>query len=324
VLRSEEDSLKEMQKGGRHDPSSPVKNGGVVFDIQRFAIHDGYGIRTLVFMKGCPLRCEWCSNPESQHTGREIMFHEEKCIECGACIEACPFGELLEENWPVDNEQCYGCGSCVDVCYAGARKLVGKWMSVQEVLEVVTRDLVFYRQSGGGVTVGGGEPTLQASFVSELLKECSAAGVHTAVETCGHASWERFSRVLEHTDLLLFDLKHMNTEKHRRRTGVGNERILDNAVRAADQVREMIIRLPLIPDFNDSAEHIRDLATFIQQKLPRVSRIDILPYHSMGESKMVQLGRDYPLKGLRTLTREDIRKTEELLQSFGFDVVRGG
>jgi pyruvate formate lyase activating enzyme len=151
-----------------------------------------------------------------------------------------------------------------------------------------------------------------------------ATGIHTAVETCGHASWERFSRVLEYADLLLFDLKHMNTEIHRQRTGVGNERILDNAVRAQARVQEMIIRLPLIPDFNDSAEHIRDLATFIQQKLPKVRRIDILPYHSMGESKMLQLGRDYPLTGLRTLTREEILRTEELLHSFGFETVRGG
>ncbi len=297
---------------------------GVVFDIQRFAIHDGFGIRTLVFMKGCPLRCAWCSNPESQKTSREIMFHEEKCISCGACVDACPFGELLRENWPVGNEQCYGCGNCVDVCYAGARKLVGTWMSVEKVLDIVKRDNVFYRQSGGGVTVGGGEPTMQASFVSELLQECRAADIHTAVETCGHASWKRFSRVLEYTNLLLFDLKHMNTDIHRQRTGVGNERIVDNAIRAAKRVQEMIIRLPLIPDFNDSDEHIRDLATFIQQKLPKVRRIDILPYHSMGESKMVQLGRTYTLSGLRTLTREEIQRTEELLQSFGFETVRGG
>jgi pyruvate formate lyase activating enzyme len=299
-------------------------NEGVVFDIQRFAIHDGYGIRTLVFMKGCPLRCAWCSNPESQKTTAEIMFHGEKCIECGCCIEACPFGELLRENWPVDNEQCYGCGSCVDVCYAGARQLVGKWMSVQEVLQIVEKDRVFYRQSGGGVTVGGGEPTMQAGFVSELLSKCRAAGIHTALETCGYASWNRFSSVLEYTDLLLFDLKHMDTELHRQRTGVGNEVIIENAVRAAEVVKEMIVRLPLIPDFNDSTDHVHELGRFIQQKLPRVKRVDLLPYHSMGASKMKKLGRTYSLDALRTPTESEIGRTVEILRSFDLEVMTGG
>jgi pyruvate formate lyase activating enzyme len=300
------------------------KREGLVFDVQRFALHDGYGIRTLVFMKGCPLRCMWCSNPESQKTRREIMFHSERCIECGSCIEACPFGELLRENWPVDNEQCFGCGSCVDVCYAGARTLAGTWMSLQEVLDIVKRDRVFFRQSGGGVTVGGGEPSMQAGFVSELLKACREAGIHTAVETCGHASWKRLSGVVEQTDLLLFDLKHMDTGIHRLRTGVGNELILENAVKSAERVREMIVRLPLIPDFNDSPDHIRDYGAFIRQKLPTVRRVDILPYHSMGESKMTQLGRTYGLSGLRTLSGEEIGRVEKILQSFGIETVRGG
>jgi pyruvate formate lyase activating enzyme len=317
--------LKETEKYSSRDESKPpVKNGGVVFDIQRFAIHDGYGIRTLVFMKGCPLSCAWCANPESQKTSREIMFYEERCIHCGACIEECPFGELLEENWPVDNEQCYGCGSCVDVCYAGARRLVGHWMSVQQVLDIVVKDRVFYRQSGGGVTIGGGEPTMQTSFVSELLKACRDTQVHTALETCGFASWERFSKVLEHTDLLLFDLKHMDSEMHRQRTGVGNERILHNAEKAAEGVGEMIVRLPLIPDFNDSAKHIRELGTFIQRRLPRVRRVDLLPYHSMGESKTLKLGKTYALSGLRILSREEIDQVRMLLQEFGLEVSVGG
>jgi pyruvate formate lyase activating enzyme len=174
------------------------------------------------------------------------------------------------------------------------------------------------------VTIGGGEPTMQAGFVSELLKECRGSGIHTAVETCGHASWNRLSIVVAHTDLLLFDIKHIDPEIHRRRTGAGNELILENAVRASERVEEMIVRLPLIPGFNDSPDHVRKYGAFIGQELPKVRRVDILPYHSMGESKMMQLGRTYALSGLRTLTEEEIQRVEEILRSFGLETVRGG
>jgi pyruvate formate lyase activating enzyme len=165
---------------------------------------------------------------------------------------------------------------------------------------------------------------MQAGFVADLLGRCRHAGIHTAVETCGHASWHRLEVVLEQTDLLLFDLKHMDTDIHKQRTGVGNERILDNAVRAAEQVPEMIIRFPLIPDFNDASNHIKELASFIRDRLPKVKRVDVLPYHSMGESKMVQLGRTYALSGLRTFSTEEIDNVEQVLRSFGLETVRGG
>lgn len=300
------------------------KKKGLIFDIQRFAVHDGHGIRTLVFMKGCPLRCEWCSNPESQKRSPEIIFYEENCIGCGECVKACPFGELLKDNWPVDRDQCLACGKCVDVCYPEARKLVGRWMSVREVLDIALRDEVFYRNSGGGVTTGGGEPTYQAEFVAELLKECKEKGVHTAVETCGYASWERLHSIFRFTDLLLFDIKHMDTNTHREKTGVGNEKILINAEKAAKMVNEMIIRFPLIPKYNNSGENIHALGKFIKGKLPQVRRVDILPYHSMGESKSIALGRRYSLSGLEILSKEEIYRAKEILLSYGVQVVVGG
>lgn len=297
---------------------------GLIFDIQRFTVNDGPGIRTLVFIKGCPLRCEWCSNPESQKASPELILYEEKCIGCGKCLKACSLGELLKKNWPVDRDQCLGCGRCVDVCYAEARIFVGRWMSVREVLDIVLRDEVFYRNSGGGVTIGGGEPTYQAIFVGKLLKECKEKGIHTAVETCGYASWEGLKRLLRFTDLLLFDIKHMDTDTHREKTGVGNEKILINARQAARMVKEMIIRFPLIPGYNNSRQNINAVGEFIKSKLPQVRRVDILPYHSMGESKSIRLGRRYSLGGLDILPKEEIDKAKEILLSYGLEVVVGG
>jgi pyruvate formate lyase activating enzyme len=297
---------------------------GLIFDIQRFSIHDGPGIRTLVFMKGCPLHCEWCSNPESQQAKPQIMFFEEKCIHCGACLSACPYGEVLEENWPVATEVCFGCGNCVDVCYAGARQMIGRWYTVQQVLDIVKRDRIFYEESGGGMTVGGGEPTFQANFVVDLLRTSRKEGIHTAIETCGFTPWRTMRKVLMHTDLLLMDIKHMDSDQHKRHTGVGNERILDNARRAADLVETMVVRLPLIPGFNDDAPHIHALGGFVAGNLPAVAGIDVLPYHSTGESKSKQLGKSYGLPGLEPQSPEHVQEVREILESYGLKVRVGG
>jgi pyruvate formate lyase activating enzyme len=275
-------------------------------------------------MKGCPLRCQWCSNPESQSSDPEIIFYEEKCIGCGECVKVCPLNESLRDSWPVDRAKCIGCGNCADVCYAEARKLVGRKVRVDEVLAVVKRDRVFYEQSGGGVTVGGGEPVQQSDFVAGLLERCRGEKIHTAVETCGFAPWKALQKVLKHTDLLLFDLKHMDTEIHRAYTGAGNERILENAKNASKIVKEMVVRLPLIPSVNSAPENIKNIANFIKTALTRVKKVDILPYHTIGASKMVRLGRAYPLDRLEPLKKKEIERAKDILESHGLEVTIGG
>jgi pyruvate formate lyase activating enzyme len=294
---------------------------GLIFDIQRFSLHDGHGIRTLVFMKGCPLACAWCSNPESQKTQPEIMFFQEKCLGCEACLGACPNAFLLKEKFPRTPAACLGCGRCVEVCYAEARHLVGRRMSVAEVLKVIRSDRAFYEQSGGGgVTVGGGEPLLQHRFVTELLASCRREGLHTALETCGFSPWENMENVLRHVDQLLFDIKCMDPVRHRKLTGADNAPILDNARKAASRVREMVVRFPLIPGINSDEGDLRALGRFVKDELPGVSRIDLMPYHSTGESKSVRLFREYPLAGAAPLSRNEVLAAQGILESFGLDV----
>jgi pyruvate formate lyase activating enzyme len=252
------------------------------------------------------------------------MFYEDKCIDCRACIESCAHGDVLRERWPVPLDLCSGCGECVDVCYAEARHLVGYWMTIEEVLGEVLKDRVFYEISSGGVTVGGGEPTLQPAFVSGLLSQCRDRGLHTAIETCGLAPWDTLDRILEYVDLLFLDIKHMDSVKHREMTGVGNERILENARRAVGNVEEMIVRIPLIPGFNNDSKNIGDLARFVTKELPLVRRVDIMPYNTIGESKSERLGRTYPMRGTPLLSDEEIHLAESILQSNGLEVRVGG
>jgi glycyl-radical enzyme activating protein len=294
-------------------------NRGLVFDIQRFSLHDGHGIRTLVFMKGCPLRCPWCSNPESQSRKPEVMFFEERCISCGACIEACPNGEALRAHWPLGDGSCDDCTPCVAACWPRARVMVGREMSRDDVLEIIRRDRVFYEESHGGITVGGGEPTMQPDFVAGLLESCRAEGIHTAIETCGYAPWETMKKVLDHVDELLMDIKHMDSAIHKEWTGVANERILANAQEAANLVQEMVVRVPLIPGFNDDNDNLNELGAFVKQKLTGVTRVDVLPYHSTGESKSTRLRREFKLGTLEPQGRDRLGEIKALLSSYGLD-----
>lgn len=297
---------------------------GTVLDIERFSVHDGRGIRTVVFLKGCPLKCEWCANPESQQLKPQIGFFRDKCAACMKCAEICPNGRLFKEQGKLDFLNCSGCMKCVDACYYGARIQYGRQMSAAEVVKIVKRDKVFYDNSGGGVTLSGGEMSMQPGFALNILKGCKSEGIHTAVETCGYSNWEQFSKILEYVDMLLYDIKHMDSSIHKAKTGVPNALILENAVKAAPLVKEMIIRYPVIPGFNDSLDNALALARFMKAKLKGVKRVDLLPYHSMGLSKCERIGKPYPFTLPYELSGERVQQLYELLKAEGLDVIIGG
>jgi pyruvate formate lyase activating enzyme len=264
---------------------------GIVFNIQRYSIHDGPGIRTTVFLKGCPLSCSWCQNPESQSREPEIMINRNLCTVCGRCVSECEKGanSLSEECSVIDRMKCVSCGHCVEICPNEARKLSGIEMRVGEVVKEVLKDLKFYETSGGGVTLSGGEPTFQPEFALAILRECKKSGVHTAIETCGYTSWEVLKRFFECTDLVLFDIKHMDDDAHKEGTGISNEKILENAAKMA-KVKAMRVRVPLIPGFNDSEQDVRKIAAFVAT-LPNEVEVDLLAYNPLGEGKYESLGK---------------------------------
>ncbi len=273
---------------------------GVIFDIQRFSLHDGGGIRTLVFLKGCPLRCPWCCNPESQSDGPELLLFPARCLRCGACHGACAHGALLPSpaGIPgVDRARCQGCGACAAACPALARVTRGQTVALRDVLREVERDRVVFRASGGGVTVSGGEPLRQPDFTQALLEACRARGLDTAIETCGHVPWEACARVFPHADAVLFDVKHLDPVAHRRAVGADNALILANLRRAVEQGANVTLRLPLIPGFNEDAGTVRAVAALAGAL--RIPELHLLPYHGLGEAKHHALGRPYAPAGLR-------------------------
>lgn len=268
---------------------------GIVTNIQRFSIHDGPGIRTTVFVKGCNLRCFWCHNPEAIRPQPEIQFFPERCIGCQVCVETCTreghsFDDAGLHHYARD--RCIGCGGCADICYAQALVLVGKQVSVEEVMTEVQADAAFYASSGGGVTVSGGEPLLQVEFTHDLLAACQAAGIHTAIETAANVAWERIAGLLPVVDLVMMDIKHMDADAHRDATGVPNTRILANARRLGAQPQPLIVRTPIVPGVNDTPADIAAIAQFVAE-LPNLLYYELLPYHPMAKSKYRSLELDY-------------------------------
>ena len=268
---------------------------GMVYNIQRYSIHDGPGIRTTVFLKGCPLRCFWCQNPESQKREPELFVNEERCVSCGACIPGCPTkANFYNENnlVKVDRNKCMCCGKCSEVCPQEARSVMGKLMSVEEVLSVVRKDKNFYKTSGGGVTVSGGDPVAQPEFAAEILKKCREEGIHTTIETCAFANWNIFEKIIENTDLVYMDIKCIDPELHKRCTGVSNELILENAKKIAALGKKMLIRTPVIPGFNDSKEELEKIADFVKHELNQ-EKMELLKYNKLCLSKYVRLDRNF-------------------------------
>lgn len=308
------------------DPESKNKPGptGFVFDIQRFAVHDGDGIRTLVFLKGCPLSCTWCQNPESMSREPELWTIDHRCIRCRACIDNCAADALSgTDGIVIDRNTCTLCGKCVATCYAGAMNVVGRYLTVDELFDAIDRDRPFYETSGGGVTFSGGEPTLQPEFLQAMLIKCKEQGLSTAIETCGLASWDTLSGLLEYLDLVMIDIKHMDPAEHKKYTGASNEPILNNIRNMDTAGTRMRIRMPLIPGINDSDANVRATAAFLST-LHHMERFDLLPYHRLGEPKWEQLNQPYPLHGIKPPDKSQVHRAAQLFKDAGINVSVGG
>ncbi len=298
---------------------------GTVFNIQRYAIHDGPGIRTTVFLKGCPLCCQWCHNPESQSARPEFMVVESRCVVCGECRRVCPFARAMPGEGPLPPrvEGCTLCGECVEACPTGARQMLGRRMSVEDVMAQITADAVFYEESGGGVTFSGGEPLSQLGFLRGLLQACRSRGLRTAVDTCGFACTDSLLDVARRTDLILFDLKLMDDARHRAFTGVSNEPILAN-LKALDCIHKNFwIRVPLIPGINDDPANLEAMARFVAS-LYGVAQVCVLPYHAVGADKFRRLGRPAPLAPLPAPAPERVQAAVDRFQALGLRVRAGG
>jgi pyruvate formate lyase activating enzyme len=300
---------------------------GIIFNIQHYSIHDGPGIRTDVFLKGCFLRCIWCQNPESQSLKPELFYFKEKCSGCGRCIAVCPEKAIRIESAKsiTDRGRCQGSGRCAQFCPNEARSLMGKEMSVQEVFGEVKGDEIFYKRSGGGVTLTGGEPLFQPDFSRNLLSLCRQCRIHTAIETCGYGGWDIFKDVLQYVDLVLFDLKHMDPGKYSEYTGVPNDLILENARKIYHELKKPIwARIPIIPGYNDSVRNIHDTARFVATELGTAVPVYLLPYHRLGESKYEKLDREE--KGISITPPSDghMLDLQQITKSYGLDARIGG
>lgn len=285
---------------------------GMIFNIQKFSINDGPGIRTVVFFKGCPLKCTWCANPESQESGFQVLWDEKKCLHCNACVKSCPSFAVrnIDGKITVDHKICKGAEICFEKCPAHALKPTGECKSVNEVLEIVLQDMPFYEESGGGVTLSGGEATMQPEFAIELLKALKENKIHTAIETTGFVSPEIFHRVIEYIDLLLFDIKHWDESKHKEKTSVSNVPILKNMKYAIDSGKEVLPRLPVIPNYNNSLE---DAKGFVQRlKEVGAEKVQLLPFHQFGEKKYDMLGREYEFSNVKQLQPADLKDYQQI------------
>ena len=311
----------ETDRGRQRGTQPGGDETGIVTDIQHFSIHDGPGIRTTVFVKGCNLRCFWCHNPETLAAKPELQYFPDRCIACGACVEACPEDAhvLIDGRHAYDRSRCTACGACTSVCYARALVMAGETRRAADVVEIVLKDRVFYETSGGGVTVSGGEPLQQPDFTRAILAGCRAEGVHTAVETAANVAWERFEAILPVTDLVMMDIKTMDSRAHRRATGVPNERILANAHRLADHGVRLIIRTPIVPGVNDDEESVRAVAGFVA-KLPGDVDYELLRFHMMAQSKYAALGAECRAAGLTPPTSGRMEELAAAAASFGIPV----
>ncbi len=341
---------------------------GMIFDIKKYSINDGPGIRTTVFLSGCPLSCLWCHNPESQSLESVLLYRVNRCLDCGACVEVCPEGAisiechcegdsptlapparageqspikrdnlifddlplnrglLRRENHPprndivTDRSKCTRCQTCTVTCYSGAREFSGREMTVSEVMSQIVREIPFYDQSGGGVTFSGGEPLMQPEFLSALLKACRKQEIHTVVDTSGFANWQVFEQIRGDTDLFLYDLKHMESTRHREVTGVPNEPILENLRKLTTLGHKVLVRIPLIPGINDDQQNLVESGMFLA-RLGQLEGVELMGYHDIAQAKYEALGREYALVGTKAPSEIEMSNAAELLRSHGLQVV---
>jgi pyruvate formate lyase activating enzyme len=301
---------------------------GMVFDIKKYSINDGPGIRTTVFLKGCPLDCWWCHNPESKSITPELMVRANRCARCAECVSACLLGAISphpnpspqgREAMTTNRTICDNCGLCAEVCYNGARELLGREMTVAQVMKEIERDVPFFDQSQGGVTFSGGEPLMQRRFLAEALKACRAHDIHTVVDTSGFASWEVFESIRSDVNLFLYDLKSMDDERHSQYTGVSNQLILENLEKLSAVGAKCVVRIPLIPGVNDDGENLRASGKFLAE-LKNLVAVDLMGYHEIARGKYESLGMEYRLPETKAPSAESMQQAARILESFGLKV----
>lgn len=298
---------------------------GLVFSVSRASAEDGPGIRTVVFLKGCPLHCAWCHSPQSQDGLTPVLsFYEARCIGCGACLKACPNGAqtILNDKKVINRKRCTLCGRCVETCPTSALEFTGRWQSVAEVMAIVRRDAAYYKSSGGGVTFSGGEPLMQPEFLAAMLRECRREGFHTVIETSGFAPRPVIERILPLIDLFLYDVKHMDASRHLALIGVDNKLILQNLRRISESGASIWVRLPLIPGINDGENNLSAVADFVRG-MPGIEKVSLLPYNVAAGARYLEIGKTFALEGLKAQPKEELKKLVEIFTRAGLSAEAG-
>lgn len=297
---------------------------GIIFDIKKFAVHDGPGIRTTVFMKGCPLKCIWCHNPEGINISKEIIYYDYKCLNCQKCIQICPNNAIYKKNNKIItlNQNCNICQKCVEECPSNSRQIIGQVISVGQLIKEIEKDFIYFDSSKGGVTFSGGEPFMQPAFLTKILQECKNRDIHTTIDTSGYVESKIFSNIIDKVDLFLYDLKLLNDKQHKIYTGVSNQLIKSNLKKLTQSKKDVIIRYSLIPKITDTKDNIKLLIDFIST-LKNINEIDLLPFHNVSE-KYNRLGKEYKMENTQSPTSKNVVLIKEIMEENGYYVKIGG